>query len=157
MADSASPQGAWESLTTALRKPSATRSSEYNTANRSENTNSFNDILESCQRIWKRPRTSFTRRHYSNNIATNNRKTKNFANTQTSPLPRQNISPQMYHSTPQIEPFRYSAQADTASKHERPDTWLTLGSAESTKEQTRSWSRRSPLIFSDKTSKHTAN
>src|SRR5260370_34866872 len=107
---------------TAFGKLSATRSSECNTANRSENTNSFNDILESCRRIWKRPRTSFTRRHYSNNIATKNQKTKNFANTQTSPLPSQNISPQMHHSTPQIKQFNYSAQRDTASKHERPDT-----------------------------------
>ena len=30
------------------------------------------------------------------------------------------------------------SRADTASRHERPDTWLTLGSAESTKELTRS-------------------
>src|SRR5437660_3005182 len=123
---------------TALRKPSATRSNEYNTANQSENTSSFNDTLESCQRIWKRLRTSFTRQHCSNNIATNNRKTKNFANTPTSPLPRQNTSPQTHHSTPRTEPFRYSAQVDTASKHEHPDTSLTLESAESTKEQTRS-------------------
>src|SRR5260370_36067982 len=105
---------------TAFGKLSATRSSECNTANRSENTNSFNDTLELCQRIWKRPRTSFTRRHYSSNIVTRNRKTRNFANTQTLPLPRQNISPQMHHSTPRTEPFRYSAQADTASNHELP-------------------------------------
>src|SRR5713226_4534504 len=112
-------------------------------ANQSVSTNSSNDTLESCQQIWKRPRTSFTRQHCSSSAATSSLRTKKFVNEQTSSLLRQNTSPQTYPLTLPTGQFRYSGQAATASKQEHPDTWWTQGCAGSTKEPTRSWCRRS--------------